>query len=153
MYLTCINAPEEYLSPFELERRRKADTNLNIAPLIDIVFLLLIFFVLSSHFISHKGFNVKLPKAVSAQTQKNAQVTVFISNEGEILLNEAKVELDKLKALVRSELNKADSKTVVIKADEDVSLGLAVKVMDIAKEANADGLVISTKTANDEKNK
>lgn len=141
------------MSSFELERRRKADTNLNIAPLIDIVFLLLIFFVLSSHFISHKGFKVKLPKAVSAQTQKNEQVTVFIDKEGGIYLNDSEINIGQLKSLIRSELNKTNSKTVVIKADEDVPLGLAVKVMDIAKEANADGLVISTKTANNEKNK
>lgn len=141
------------MSSFELERRRKADTNLNIAPLIDIVFLLLIFFVLSSHFVSHKGFKVKLPKAVHAQTQKNEQVTVFIDKNGGIFLNDSEIKFDQLKSLIRSELTKANSKTVVIKADEDVSLGLAVKVMDIAKEANADGLVISTKTANDEKNK
>jgi len=141
------------MSILEFERRKRSSVGLNMTPLIDMVFLLLIFFVLSSHFISEKGFKIKLPKAVSAQTQKNEQVTVFINKEGDIFLNEAKVELDKLKVLVRSELNKADSKTVVIKADEDVSLGLAVKVMDIAKEANADGLVISTKTANDEKNK
>jgi biopolymer transport protein ExbD len=67
-------------------------------------------------------------------------------------LNDSEVRIDQLKSLIRSELNKTNSKTVVIKADEDVSLGLAVKVMDIAKEANADGLVISTKTANNEKN-
>jgi len=141
------------MGTLEFERRKRSSADLNMTPLIDMVFLLLIFFVLSSHFISEKGFKIKLPKAVSAQTQKNEQVTVFINKEGDVFLNEAKVELDKLKVLVRSELNKADSKTVVIKADEDVSLGLAVKVMDIAKEANADGLVVSTKTANDEKNK
>lgn len=141
------------LSPFELERRRKADTSLNIAPLIDIVFLLLIFFVLSSHFVSHKGFKVKLPKAISAQTQKNEQVTVYIDKEGSIFLNDSEIKLDQLKMLIRTELDKANSKTVVIKADEDVSLGLAVKVMDIAREANADGLVISTKTVNNEKDK
>ncbi|MFH1875390.1 MAG: biopolymer transporter ExbD [Candidatus Omnitrophota bacterium] len=141
------------MSSFELERRRRADNNLNIAPLIDIVFLLLIFFVFSSHFISHKGFKVKLPKAVHAQMQKNEQVTVFINKEGDIFLNDAKVQFDNLTASIRSELSRANSKTVVIKADENVSLGLAVKVMDNAKEANTDSLVISTKTANDEKNK
>ncbi len=141
------------MSTFELERRRKADTSLNIAPLIDIVFLLLIFFVLSSHFISHKGFKVKLPKAVSAQTQKNEQVAIFIDKEGSIYFNDLEIKIDQLNSLIRSELNKTSSKTVVIKADEDVPLGLAVKVMDVAKEANADGLVISTKTPNNEKNK
>lgn len=141
------------MSSFELERRKKADTSLNIAPLIDIVFLLLIFFVLSSHFVSHKGFKIKLPKAVSAETQKNEQVTVFIDKDGEIYLNDSEIKIDQLKSHIRSELNKTNLKTVVIKADEDVPLGLAVKVMDIAKEANADGLVISTKTVSNEKNK
>jgi biopolymer transport protein ExbD len=141
------------MSTLEFERRKRSSVELNMTPLIDMVFLLLIFFVLSSHFISEKGFKIKLPKAVSAQTQKNEQVTVFINKEGDIFLNDAQVGIDQLRVLVKSELNKANSKTVVIKADEDVSLGLAVKVMDIAKEANADGLVISTKTANDEKNK
>ncbi len=141
------------MSSFELERRRKADTNLNIAPLIDIVFLLLIFFVLSSHFVSPQGFKVKLPAAAGAQTQKNEQVTVFIDKDGNIFLNDSKIKFDQLESLIGSELNRSSSKTVVIKADEDVLLGLAVKVMDIAKEANADGLVISTKTPSDEKNK
>jgi len=141
------------MSTLEFERRKRSSVGLNMTPLIDMVFLLLIFFVLSSHFISEKGFKIKLPKAVSSQVQKNEQVTVFIDKEGSIFLNDSAIKLGQLKSLIRAELNKANSKTVVIKADEDVSLGLAVKVMDIAKEANADGLVISTKTANDEKNK
>jgi len=141
------------MSSLEFERRKRADTNLNIAPLIDIVFLLLIFFVLSSHFVLHKGFKVKLPKAVHAQTQKNEEVTVFISKDGEILLNDKKIILKNLMGAIKAGLKESKSKTVVIKADEDVTLGLAVKVMDIAKEANADGLVVSTKTANDENDK
>jgi len=141
------------MSTLEFERRKRSSVGLNMTPLIDMVFLLLIFFVLSSQFISEKGFKIKLPKAVSSQTQKNEQVTVFIDKEGSIFLNDSAIKLGQLKSLIRAGLNKANSKTVVIKADEAVSLGLAVKVMDIAKEANADGLVISTKTANDEKNK
>lgn len=141
------------MNSFEFERRKRADTNLNIAPLIDIVFLLLIFFVLSSHFVSHKGFKVKLPKAVHAQTQKNEEVTIFISKDGEILLNDRKVILENLTGALKAKLKESKSKTVIIKADEEINLGLAVKVMDIAKEANADGLVISTKTVNNENDK
>ena len=53
--------------------------------------------------------------------------------------------LDDLITVLKVGLKKSKSKTVIIKADEDINLGLAVKVMDIAKEANADSLVISTK--------
>ncbi len=141
------------MSSLEFEKRKKADTHLDIAPLIDIVFLLLIFFVLSSHFVSNKGFDIKLPKAVHVQTQKNEKVTIFINKGGDIFLNDKKVQAEGLMGAIKAELSKVKSKTVVIKADEAINLGLAVKVMDIAKEANADGLVISTKTANDEKDK
>lgn len=141
------------MNSLEFERRKRADTNLNIAPLIDIVFLLLIFFVLSSHFVSHKGFKVKLPKAVHAQTQKNEEVTIFISKDGELLLNDKKIILEDLVEALKAGLRTSKSKTVIIKADKDVNLGLAVKVMDIAKEANADGLVISTKAVNNENDK
>jgi len=141
------------MSTLEFERRKRSSVGLNMTPLIDMVFLLLIFFVLSSHFISESGFKIKLPKAVSAQTQKNEHLTVFIDKDGRVFLNNAQVRLKQLRSLVRSELYKANSKTVVIKADEDVSLRLVVTVMDIAKDASADGLVISTKMENNEKNK
>lgn len=135
----------------EFERRKRSESHLDMTPLIDMVFLLLIFFILSSHFVSHQGFKVKLPKAVSSQTQQNEKVTVFIDSNGGIFLNDSEIKLEQLQRIIRLELNKANSKTVVIKADEEVALGLAVKVMDVAKEANADGLVISTKTPRDEK--
>lgn len=137
----------------EFERRKRADTNLDIAPLIDIVFLLLIFFILSFHFVSHKGFKVKLPKAVHAQTQENEKVTIFINKDGDILLNDKKVQAESLMVAIKAGFNGEKLKTVVIKADEDVNLGLVVKVMDIAREANADSLVISTKTTNHENDK
>ncbi|MDD5131671.1 MAG: biopolymer transporter ExbD [bacterium] len=141
------------MTGLEFERRKKPESDINMTPLIDMVFLLLIFFVLSSHFVSHEGFKVKLPKAMYAKTQKNEQMTIFINKEGDIFLNDTKVRLENLTLSIKSGLSTATSKTVVIKADEDVNLGLAVKVMDIAKEANADSLVISTKTINDEKDK
>ena len=141
------------MTELEFERRKKPESDLNMMPLIDMIFLLLIFFVLSSHFVSHEGFKVKLPRAAHAKTQRNEQVTVFINKEGNIFLNDTKVRLENLTSAIKSGLSEATSKTVVIKADEEVNLGFAVKVMDIAKEANADGLVISTKTVNDENNK
>jgi len=141
------------LSSLGFERRKRADMNLNIAPLIDIIFLLLIFFVLSSHFVSHKGFKIKLPIAAHAPTQKDVEVTICISKEGEILINDRKVPLENLMGAIKSGLSKAKSKTVVIKADKDINLGLAIKVMDIAKKADADSLVISTKTTNNENDK
>jgi biopolymer transport protein ExbD len=124
--------------------------HLDMTPLIDMVFLLLIFFVLSSQFVSQKGFKVKLPKAANAQIQKNKDVTVVISKEGQILLGGKEVLLKDLKGAVFFGLKGASSKALVIKADEGVPLGLVVKVMDVAKEVNVEGLVISTQSSDHE---
>jgi len=134
----------------EFERRKRSETRLDMTPLIDMVFLLLIFFVLSSQFVSHKGFRVKLPKAAHAQIQKNESVMVIINKDGHILLEGKEVLSKDLKGAVLSALMGSRSKSLIIKADEGVPLGLAVKVMDVAKEANADGLVISTQDSGHE---
>jgi biopolymer transport protein ExbD len=132
------------MTSLEFERHNRSEVRIDMTPLIDMVFLLLIFFVLSSHFVSHQGLKVKLPSAAHAQTQKNEDVTVTIDKDGPILLGGKKVLLEDLKGAIQSGLAGARSKTVVIKADEGVPLGLAVKVMDVAKDAKAGGLVIST---------
>ncbi len=138
------------MASLEFEKRKRSGLTLDMTPLIDMVFLLLIFFVLSSQFVSHKGFKVKLPKAAHAQTQKNESVTVIISKDGRISLGGKEVLLKDLKGALLSALMGAGSKSLVIKADEGVSLGSAAKVMDIAKDADADGLVISTQSSGHE---
>ncbi len=128
----------------EFERRKRPSVELNMTPLIDMVFLLLIFFVLSSHFISESGFKIKLPKAVNAQSQKNENMVIFVNAGGEIIIDGDTFPVTELQQKLVERLEKSVSKTVIIKADESVNLKLAVRVMDIAKAANADGLVLST---------
>lgn len=134
-------------------RRGKVMSEINITPFTDVVLVLLIIFMVSTPLLMQPGIKIKLPKTAHATTQKNEQVTVVINKEGDIFLNDTKVQLENLAAAIKSGLSTTASKTVVIKADEKVHFGLAVKVMDIAKEANADGLVIATKMATDENDK
>jgi len=135
----------------EFEGRKRVDTHLNIAPLIDVVFLLLIFFMLSAHFITQPGIKLTLPTASTAKLHPEEDIIISITNDNDLYLNEKKVNLDSLLEKLRVKLNESQNKTVIIKADEKIDLGLAVKVMDIAKQAKAEGLVISTKSEEDEK--
>ena len=135
----------------EFEGRKKVDTHLNIAPLIDVVFLLLIFFMLSAHFVTQPGIKLTLPTASTAKLHPEEDIIISITNDNDLYLNEEKVNLDNLLEKLRIKLNKSQKKTVIIKADEKIDLGLAVKVMDIAKQAEAEGLVISTKAEEDAK--
>ncbi len=134
----------------EFEGRKKVSTELNIAPLIDVVFQLLIFFALISHFVTQSGIKITLPTAITAKLHPEEDIVVFITQDNIIYLNEEKITLDTLLDKLRLKITETKKKTVIIRADEKIDLGLAVKVMDIAKQAEAEGLVISTKT--EEKN-
>lgn len=130
----------------EFEGRKKISTDLNIAPLIDVVFQLLLFFMLTANFITQPGIKLVLPSAVSSKPHQDDNITIFITEDNDLYLNEVRVSLDELLEKLEPKIVSAKKKTVVIKADEKINLGLAVKVMDIAKQANAEGVVISTKS-------
>ncbi|PIX15520.1 biopolymer transporter ExbD [Candidatus Desantisbacteria bacterium CG_4_9_14_3_um_filter_40_11] len=127
----------------EFERGKRISQHLDIAPLIDIVFLLLIFFMLTANFIMQHGIKITLPQAKTSQPQEE-MVVVFISEDNKIYLNEKHLGIELLEDALKVKLQEIEKKIVVIKADEKIDLGLAVKVMDIAKASGADGLTIST---------
>jgi len=112
--------------------------DINITPLIDIVFLLLIFFMISTTFVNDNAIDVQLPQASSAKSSSTEQATtVGVSAEGNIYIDGKATSLDKLKAQLSS------SKEVTIKADKTASHGQVVKVLDIAKEAGVKSLNIA----------
>jgi len=128
----------------EFERGKRIRMHLDIAPLIDIVFLLLIFFMLTANFIMQPGIKITLPKAKTSKPQEEENIIVFITKDNRIYLNDREINIDELRDALEEKLKTARKKTVVLKADERINLGLAERVMDVAKEAGTEGLVIST---------
>lgn len=128
----------------DIRKTRKRKIDINIAPLIDVVFLLLIFFMLSYHFVINPGLKLTLPQADTATKQQDKLFTVYITKDDEIYVNEKEVSLEDLFLEIETNIDKYDKKAVVIKADEKIDLGLTVQVMDISKKAGADSLIIST---------
>jgi len=105
---------------------------LDLTPVVDVVFNLLIFFALSLNFAAaSRGINVKLPSASSAKIIRSDQVTVNLTKEGHTFLNDKKITLEQLGPMLKE---KADKKSlIIIRADKDVELGRVVKVMDIIR--------------------
>ena len=130
----------------EFEGRKRIRTYLNIAPLIDIVFLLIIFLMLSSHFVAQPGIKITLPAAVTAKLHPEEEILIFITGDNSLYLNGKAIVLGDLLNKLKEKLETAEKKVVIIKADKKINLGLAVEVMDIAKQAGVEGLVISTIT-------
>jgi biopolymer transport protein ExbD len=121
---------------------RSKTNGLNLTPLIDIVFLLLIFFLLTTHFIEEDGIGVRLPSAASVTTRDRNEVAVAITREGELFVEGRRLELAALEDQLRTIVK--DDTTVIIRGDRDVSLQLAVSVMETAKKAGAQRLVVAT---------
>ena len=128
----------------EFNRTKHVGCHLDIAPLIDIVFLLLIFFMLTANFIINPGLTISLPNAQSATPQDTENVFIFISMENEVYLDDLKVDVGDLQQLLKTKIEKYPEKKVILKADEQIDFGLAVKVMDIAKQAGSENFAIAT---------
>lgn len=118
---------------------------INILPLIDVIFGILAFFIISTLFLSrNEGLPVNLPQAASAKVQEQAKITVTITSEGDISINDNAAQLDDLQREVRQLMGDAQSAIVVLKADEAVQHGRVVAVMDRLRQVEGAKLAIAT---------
>ena len=97
----------------EFEARKRVTIQLNIAPLIDVVFLLLIFFMLSSHFVTQPGIKITLPTAVTAKLHPEEDIIIFITENNHLYLNNEEVTLNNLLNKLKAKITEAKKKIVV----------------------------------------
>ncbi len=126
----------------------KSKDFLNLTPLIDIVFLLLIFFMLTSNFIEKEGIKIKLPESSSKTVVKNDTITIYVTKENKIYFHGKFIDIKTLPIVLKDAISNSDTKTVILKADKDSKMEIAVKVLDLAKTFGAKKLIIATKKVN-----
>jgi biopolymer transport protein ExbD len=120
---------------------------INIIPMIDVVFAILTFFMMSSLFLTkEQGLPVNLPKAANAQQEQIASepITITINKKGNISLGKKSITLDKLDEEVRSLIVDNQQELVIINADKEVNHGSVVTVMDRLREIQGVKLAIAT---------
>jgi len=120
---------------------------INITPLTDIFLVLLIIFMISSSAMLEGGMNVKLPTAKSSSLTKNATgnpLYVTINKDGQILVDKQVADESSLTEAIKSALAQTSEKTVIIRGDESIFLGKAVRIMDAARDAGAEKIAIAT---------
>lgn len=118
---------------------------INITSLIDVLFLLLIFFMISSTFLEQPGMKLELPEAKSFEVQEQKELLLHIAPDGDIYLGDTPVPIDSLLFYLENEIAENKERPLVLKADRQVAHGRVVAVMDIAKQAGIKKLVIATK--------
>ncbi len=131
-----------------LHQENKLLTNFSVSSLTDIVMLLLIFFLLSSSFVAQPGIKVQLPKAETRETPDEMNISITLTEKGQLFLNAERVTLDNLGQKVAQAIRKGKDRVVVIRADKAVTLQSTVQVIDIAKGAGASRFMIATNPVN-----
>ena len=117
------------------------DVRLDMVPLVNCVFLLLIFFLLTSNFIFQPGIKINLPKAVTSEVIKENTVVITVTSDNRFYLNETPVTLLELK----SKLEKASNvEPVLIKADRDVTLSKVINIWDFCRDLGIKQVNIAT---------
>jgi len=120
----------------------KALEYINLTPLIDVILMLLIFFILSTSLASQSGINVKLPKAITSDAIKEENLNITITSENVIYLNNRIVTIKELRAALEKSGNK--NQPILIKADRRSSVGRIVDVWDICRELGIERINIAT---------
>lgn len=117
---------------------------LNMTPLIDVVFQQMIFFMLTSSFIMQPGIKINLPQATTAETIPKEEVIVGVSAEGALFFMEKQVTLVQLEKLLEDAYAKAPNVTLIVKGDKKAEHGTVVAVMDTARRKGINRIAIAT---------
>jgi len=128
---------------YTLKRKRKKP-EIVMAPLIDMAFTLLVFFLLTTTLAHLTGIDVKNPKAVSSQLLPRKNILITVTKDREIFLEDKKMEWKEFKKALASRIASSPSDTVVINTDVDSKLGPVVDVMDEARKSGAQRISIAT---------
>jgi biopolymer transport protein ExbD len=119
---------------YGLLHRRTSRAEVNIAPLLDMVFILLIFFVITANFNRQTGVDVQKPRSQSALYQGQQTVLIGITREGTIHVHGRQVSAEDLQLILARELARRPDLQVVIVGDKGSALGRSVEIMDICTQ-------------------
>jgi len=115
----------------------KKGIELNIAPLIDMVFILLIFFLVTTSFVRETGVDINRPAAATAVSKQKANILIGVTRDDRIFMDRREIDVRAVRANVERALAENPEGTVIIVADRESRTGIAIKVMDACRLAGA----------------
>ncbi len=128
----------------EFEGRARIHSHLDIAPLIDIVFLLLVFFMLTSTFLVPEAIELELPESAGATVTEITPITVSLNASGELALNSEPIQLDKLRQTIEPLIADNTDVAITLKSDARTEVQQLLKVMDEIRAAGGNNVALAT---------
>lgn len=129
---------------FRHSTQQQTTSTVDISPLIDVVFLLLIFFIVTTVFVKETGVEVSKPRATSADDLQKQAILIAVTNEGRVWHGGREIGMDGVRAVVAAMLEEDDSLPVIIRADEATPTRDTVAAIDAAKLAGAEAVSLAT---------
>jgi biopolymer transport protein ExbD len=123
----------------------RSEVSINIAPLVDVVFLLVIFFAVSTTFLETSGLELTLPTSSSSAENAPREVTIALTKDSGLSLDGEQMSEDRLREELRTRLAEKEKKLVVLRADTQTPHGNVVRIMDLAREAGATALTVAAR--------
>ena len=128
-------------------RSGRPRAGIDIAPLVDVVFLLNIFFAATTTFLETSGLKLELPRSRATTEREVGEISVYLAEDGEIAFEGDRVTPEELEGRLKQSLEAADRKIVVLRADSGARHGEVVKVMDVIRLSGAEALTVATRAA------
>ena len=119
------------------------EADINLTPMLDIVFIMLIFFVVATSFVKESGIEVNRPTAQTAERREHGNILIAISPNGEIWIDKRPVDVRAVRAVVERLVAENPEGGVIIQGDREAQVGLLVKVMDQVRKAGVANVSIA----------
>ncbi len=126
------------------QRRTDNPTDVDVSPLIDMVFILLIFFMVTTTFVKDMKLDINRPSASSASKSDSKVVRVYIDNTGEVYIDNQPVKLWAIQSKVRDLLRTATEKNVLVITDDNIPVNKLIDVVDECRMSGAKDVAVST---------
>ncbi|WP_394176670.1 ExbD/TolR family protein [Thalassotalea litorea] len=128
-------------------QEQEENEEINMTPMLDVVFILLIFFIVTASFVKEAGIEVNRPQAATAVKKERANILVAISDKGEVWFNKRRVDIRAVQANIERLKAENPQGTVVIQADKKATTEVLIKVMDSARAAGVYDVSIAAQEA------
>jgi len=122
----------------------KEETEINLTPMLDVVFIMLIFFIVTTSFVKEAGVEVNRPSAATTKQKTEANILVAIKKNDEIWIDKRVVDLRAIRANIERLKATNSQNSIVIQSDKETKTGILIKVMDQIRLAGINNISIST---------
>ena len=121
----------------------KDDIEVNITPMLDIVFIMLIFFIVTTSFVKETGIDPKRPIAATAEAKPRGNILIGIDLEGQIWMNNRRIRMNQIRQLVEDVVNQTPESSAVLIADQESPTGVLIDVMDQVRLGGVISIAVS----------